>query len=111
MESRAAAAAAAGTPGPALYAAQLLKALAHLRNNNAFCDVTFKIGDAQFRAHRNVLAAASPYFQVSRVLGSARVCSGGCRLGNTKFFSGDEKDPRTLGAIPASKSPMCSRGV
>ncbi len=50
---------------PEHYCASLLKNLAHLRSINAFCDVTLTVQEAQFRAHRTILAAASPYFQVN----------------------------------------------
>ena len=52
---------------PEHYAQQFLKNLSHLRTTDAFCDVTLRVGDAEFRAHRTVLAAASPYFQVSSI--------------------------------------------
>ena len=50
---------------PEHYAQQFLKNLCYLRTTDAFCDVTLRVGDTEFRAHRNVLAAASPYFQVN----------------------------------------------
>ena len=53
---------------PDHYALQFLKNLSHLQTTDSFCDVTIRVADAEFRAHRNVLAAASPYFQVIHIV-------------------------------------------
>ena len=41
---------------------ELLERLDILRNNDSFCDVTIAVKDEEFKAHRAVLAAASPLF-------------------------------------------------
>ena len=41
----------------------VLNSLAKQRNNSTFCDVILKVYSRQVKAHSNVLAAASPYFQ------------------------------------------------
>ena len=41
---------------------ELLERLDILRNNDSFCDATFAVKDKEFKAHKAVLAAASPFF-------------------------------------------------
>ena len=45
-------------------ASTILESLARQRDNSTFCDVILKVYDRQVKAHSNILAAASPYFQV-----------------------------------------------
>ena len=47
---------------PSKHRQELLERLDILRNNNSFCDVTIAVKDKEFKAHRAVLAAASPFF-------------------------------------------------
>ena len=46
------------------YALSLLSALHGQLKTKLFCDITLGVGGRQFQAHRNILAAASPYFHV-----------------------------------------------
>ncbi|CAL1540852.1 unnamed protein product [Lymnaea stagnalis] len=45
------------------YSRRLLENLASLWTDASFCDVTLLIGKKKFQAHRNILAAASPFFK------------------------------------------------
>ena len=47
---------------PSKHRQELLERLDILRNNDSFCDVTIAVEDKEFKAHRAVLAAASPFF-------------------------------------------------
>ena len=47
---------------PSQHRQELLERLDILRNNDSFCDVTIAVKDKEFKAHRAVLAAASPFF-------------------------------------------------
>ncbi|XP_030044737.1 myoneurin isoform X1 [Microcaecilia unicolor] len=47
---------------PAQHCQQLVQRLNQQRQAGFFCDCTVRIGEAQFRAHRNVLASFSGYF-------------------------------------------------
>ena len=47
---------------PSKHRQELLERLDILRNNDSFCDVTIAVKDREFKAHRAVLAAASPFF-------------------------------------------------
>ena len=47
---------------PSKHRQELLERLDILRNNDSFCDVTIEVKDKEFKAHRAVLAAASPFF-------------------------------------------------
>ena len=44
------------------HALAVLKSLNKLRESSQFCDVQLQVERQVFPAHRNVLAAASPYF-------------------------------------------------
>ena len=50
------------TADPFKHRQELLERLDILRNNDSFCDVTISVKSKEFRAHRAVLAAASPFF-------------------------------------------------
>ncbi|CAH3178874.1 unnamed protein product [Porites evermanni] len=47
---------------PSKHRQELLERLDILRNNDIFCDVTIAVKDKEFKAHRAVLAATSPFF-------------------------------------------------
>ena len=47
---------------PFKHRQELLERLNILRNNDSFCDVTIAVKSKEFKAHRAVLAAASPFF-------------------------------------------------
>ena len=47
---------------PSKHRQELLERLDIPRNNDSFCDVTIAVKDKEFKAHRAVLAAASPFF-------------------------------------------------
>ena len=47
---------------PSKHRQELLERLDILRNNDSFCDVTIAVKDKEFKAHKAVLAAASPFF-------------------------------------------------
>ena len=46
-----------------LYCKEILQNLNSLRHEGSLCDVTLVVEGREFIAHRNVLAASSPYFQ------------------------------------------------
>ena len=45
------------------YCKEILQNLNSLRHEGSLCDVTLVVEGREFRAHRNVLAASSPYFR------------------------------------------------
>ena len=47
---------------PSKHRQELLERLDILRNNDIFCDVTIAVKDKEFKVHKAVLAAASPFF-------------------------------------------------
>ena len=47
---------------PSQYRQELVKRLDMLRRNGTFCDVTVAVNSRDFKAHKCVLAAASPFF-------------------------------------------------
>ena len=46
-----------------LYYKEILQNLNSLRHESSLCDVTLVVEGREFKAHRNVLAASSPYFR------------------------------------------------
>lgn len=47
----------------------LLQRLHQQREMDFLCDITIKVRDAEFRAHRNILAAFSEYFSAQAIKG------------------------------------------
>ena len=45
------------------HGAAILEKLRSQKDNSRFCDVVFHLQDTQYHAHRNILAACSPYFE------------------------------------------------
>lgn len=45
------------------FPVKLISSLEDMREQGLLCDVTIKVGESHIAAHRNVLAAASPYFR------------------------------------------------
>ena len=50
---------------------ETFRKLSRLRKDSLLCDVVIKVGSKKFRAHRNVLAASSPYFEAMFLSGMA----------------------------------------
>ena len=50
------------TTDPSQHRQQLIERLDALRRNESFCDVTVSVKGKEFKAHKPVLAAASPFF-------------------------------------------------
>ena len=52
----------AGTADPTQHRQELSERLDTLRRNDSFCDVTIAVKGEEFKAHKDMLAAASPFF-------------------------------------------------
>ena len=52
----------AGTADPLQHRQELTERLDTLRRNDSFCDVTVAVKDKEFKAHKDMLAASSPFF-------------------------------------------------
>ena len=50
------------TADPSQHRQELIERLVALRRNESFCDVTVSVKGKEFKAHKPVLAAASPFF-------------------------------------------------
>ena len=50
---------------------ETLKNLSKFRKNSLLCDVEIKVGYLEFQAHKNILAASSPYFEAMFLSGMA----------------------------------------
>lgn len=50
------------TANPAKYQEELIKRLDALKRKETLCDVTVAVKGKEFKAHKVVLAAASPFF-------------------------------------------------
>lgn len=53
----------AGTADPSQYRQELTERLDTLRRNDSFCDVTIAVKGEEFKAHKDILAASSPFFR------------------------------------------------
>ena len=53
----------AGTADPSQHRLELTERLDTLRRNNSFCDVTIAVKGEEFKAHKDILAASSPFFR------------------------------------------------
>ena len=52
----------AGTADPSQHRQELTERLDTLRRNDSFCNVTIAVKGKEFKAHKDMLAAASPFF-------------------------------------------------
>lgn len=53
----------AGTADPSQYRQELTERFDTLRRNDSFCDVTIAVKGEEFKAHKDILAASSPFFR------------------------------------------------
>lgn len=53
----------AGTADPSQHRQELSERLDTLRRNDSFCDVTIAVKGEEFKAHKDILAASSPFFR------------------------------------------------
>ena len=53
----------AGTADPLQHRQELAKRLDTLRRNDSLCDVTIAVKGEEFKAHKDILAASSPFFR------------------------------------------------